>query len=410
MPSSGFSGAAYGQTTGTLVVAGQNYWSGQSHGWRYLAQRIDGSGVPGVFVHNELPLINVKITDVLSGPVQMSADISPAFKDLVGSDGRPLLHEWATIIYAECDGVIRAGCILVNTAINGSGSGSGGAQGSTVTLDCSGFAGYPKGMAYPGNDQFVQVDALDIVRWIWDKIQADNGSNLLLQVDQGTETGSLMGLPVSGDGTSTNTNGPYTLTWWGNTDLGSDIDKLAQAAPFEYHERHVWAADYSTVDHFLDFGSPSIGRRRTDLRFVYGENVQTIPQPSDDGTDFSNHVLFLGAGTGSAMVRAESRIADGRLRRMAVVTDSAITDQATAANSARLEMAQRQQLLQLTQVYIRNHPNAPVGSFGVGDEIRVQAETDWATFDIWCRVIQLQTDPDLPDMMLATLIRSDWVL
>lgn len=381
-----------------MPAPSQSSWSGQSHGWRYLAQRIDGSGTPGVFVHNELPLTNVKFTDVLAGPPQLTADITPAFGSLKGSDNLPILTNWGTVIYAEADGQIRGAGILIDSPSNG----------PVFTLDCSGFSGYAKGMAYPGADSFIDTDALDIVRWIWAKIQADNGSNLLLQVDQTTMSGAPIGAPAT---SSTSTSqGPYWLTWWANTDLGGDIDKLAQAAPFEYHERHQWSSDYSTIDHFLDFGAPSLGRRRTDLRFVYGENIQTVPQPTQDGTDFSNHVLVLGAGTGSAMVRKEARIADGRLRRMATVTDNTITDPNEAATAARLELARRQQLLQLSQVLIRNTGLAPLGALSVGDEIRVQADTDWMSFDIWCRVIKLEIDPEKPDLMVASLVRSDWVV
>jgi hypothetical protein len=384
-----------------VPVPAQAQWSGQSNGWRYLAQRIDGSGVPGPFLATELPLTNVKITDVLSGPPQLTGDLDPAFRGLLGPDGLPILTNWGTVVYAEADGVISAGGLLVDAPMN--------SNGPVLSLDCSGFCGYPVNMHYPSADSFTQVDALDVVRWIWAKIQNDVDSNLGLLVDPFTKAGVNVGTPVTTDASGNQTGGPYWLTWWANQNLGGDIDALAKLVPFDYHERHVWHPDYSTVDHFLDFGVPTLGRRRTDLRFVYGENIQTVPQPTNDGTDFSNHVIFLGSGTGSAMVHEEARIRDGRLRRTATVTDSGVSNDAIAKNTARLELARRNQTLQLSQIYIRDSGNAPLGSFGVGDEIRIQAETDWAAFDIWSRVITLQIQPDVPDMMLATLVRSDWV-
>jgi hypothetical protein len=378
----------------------QDNWSGQSYGWRYLAQRIDGTGTPGPFLDNELPLTGVTISDVLSGPPQIKANINPVYRQLLAPDGHLLLGEWGTVIYAEADGVIRGGCILVDS----------GFDGPAWSLDCSGFSGYAKGMAYPGNDSYVQADACDLARHIWATIQADNGSNLNLQVDPYTTSGVLLGTPAAPAGSTNSSGGPYTLNWWTNFDLGSDLDKLATGTPFDYHERHVWSADRSTVDHFLDFGYPSLGRRRDDLRFVYGENIQTIPKPNNDGTNFSNHVMMLGAGQGSAMIRREARVADGRLRRMVTISDTTITNPNEAALAARLEMARRQQMQLLSQVAIRNTEMAPLGALSVGDEIRVQAETDWAEVDMWARVIQLDITPETPDLMVAHLIRSDWVL
>lgn len=389
-------------------------WAGRSYGWRYLAQRIDGSGTPGIWLDNELPLSDVTITDVLSGPPQMTATIDPVFARELGLDKTPILGEWATAIYAESDGQIRAGCLLAGS----------GFQGPKWSLDCTGFTTVPKDMQYPESIQFTEVDPVDIARHIWSKIQAQQGSNMGMAIDAVTRTPIRVGKPVpppttgtadtSGSSTadvSTADEKPYELNWWSTHDLGGEIDKLAASTPFEYHERHAWSFDRTTVNHFLDFGYPSIGARRANLRFVLGENVQTIPNPDRDGTDFSNHVVVLGAGEGSEMVRGEARVNDGRVRRMVILDDKSLTDQNSAVSAARLELARRQQLLQINELVVRNTPMAPLGSFGVGDEIRIQASTDWiANIDLWCRVTSMTINPQKPDLMALTVMRSDWVV
>ena len=382
-----------------MAVVPQSDWSGQSLGWRYLAQRIDGLGGTGVFLDNEVPLQNVQISDVLSGPPQLKATIQPAYERLKGPDGNPILLPWKTMIHAECDGVIRGSWLLANSQ----------EQGPAFSVDGTGFTSYLTGMGYPLDESFTYIEVLDVVRHIWLVIQAELGSNLSLLLDQSTKTGVTVGVPATASNSATS-SGPYRLNWYSTHDLGGEIDKLATATPFEYHERHVWNADKTDVLHYLDFGYPSLGRRRSELRFVLGENIQTVPDPVDNGTDYANHVVVLGAGTGSTTIRGEARVYDGGLRRMQTINDSSITDKVAADRAAQLELQRRLQLQQLSTIAIRNTNMARLGTFGVGDEIRPQAEVDWAVIDMWGRVTQLDIFPDKPDIMVAHLIRSDWVL
>lgn len=394
-------------------------WAGRSHGWRYLAQRIDGTGTPGVFLDNELPLSAVRLTDVLSGPPQLTATITPVVARELGinptMDEPTILREKGTLIHAEADGVIRGSFLLMGA----------GFSGPTLSLDASGVTTVAKGLGYPGAVQFVEVDPLDIVRHIWVTIQADPDSNIRLAVDASTRTGLKVGKnpepppAATATGTASQSSAtpqtsqtedekPVELNWWSTHDLGGEIDKLCADHSIEYRERHAWNADRTDVLHYLDFGYPSLGYRR-DLRFVLGENVQRMPDLDRDGDEFANHVLVLGAGEGSEMVRGEARRRDGRVRTMAVVDDKSITDPAIAVRVARLELARRQQLTQIASVVVRHTSMAPIGSFGVGDEIRVQGMTDWSAFDVWARILKMTIDPDVPDAMVVDLERTDWV-
>ncbi len=98
-----------------MAAVPQEQWSGESRGWRYLAQRLTRDGSSGPWLDNELPLTDVSFTDVLSGPTQLTATITPELTRLVAADGKPLLDEWGTAIYAEADGEIRAAAILVSS-------------------------------------------------------------------------------------------------------------------------------------------------------------------------------------------------------------------------------------------------------------------------------------------------------
>lgn len=378
-----------------MGAVSQDRWSGQSRGWRYLAQRLTRDGSQGAWLDNELPLADVKITDVLSGPTQLTGKVEPQLARLTASDGEPLLDEWGTAIYAEADGVIRAGAILVSSTKDG----------PTYTLDCTGFTSYAKNTAYADTRQFRNVDPVDVVRHIWNHIQSGQNSDIGLQVDTSVHTPERVGAATTDEAGNT-TDDPFELNWWSTHDLGGEIDTLAGNTPFDYHERHEWNSTKTGVIHRLDFGYPMIGRRRADLRFILGENIQVMPAVERNGEDYANHVIVLGAGEGSAMIRAEARIDDGRLRRTAVIDAKDITSANMAQKLARNNLALRSQLSTITQVVVRDTPGTPIGAWGVGDEIRIIADTDWGPVDIWFQVIALTFTPDEPDIVTMNLARS----
>lgn len=369
-----------------------------------MAQRIDGSGTPGEWLSKDLRLSQPKITDVLSGPTKITGVLDPVFRRLKADDGRPLLDEWGTVIYAEADGQIRGAGIYIDGTFNG----------PQWQLDCGGFAAYPQGMGYtgeylraPGKPGFVNADPLDIVRHAWAHIQAGLDSNLGVVVDDSTRTPVRLGAEddpeaVAGAGS----DGPYELNEWSTDDLGSVIDDLVKSTPFDYRERHTWNARRDEVLHSVEFGYPRMGVRR-DLRFVLGENIQTKPTVRRDGTNFANHVRFLGAGEGRDMVRVEARMGDGRLRRMATVDNKAVTGVNHAHRHARRELNSRQLLPTITSVLVRDTPYTPLGSFDVGDEIHVVGEVDWTPIDLWFRIVSITITPGAPQVIGLELLRSD---
>jgi hypothetical protein len=387
-----------------VTQPGVEYWSGHQHGWRYLAYRVDGLGGPGVVLDTELPLQGVTLTDVLSGPTQMQATIAPRVARMMGSDGLPLLRPWDTAIFAEQDGIIRAGGLLV----------ASGYSGPEWSLDVSGFTTIAHGTGYEGDTSFVQTDPLDIARHIWAHLQAQVGTNLGLVVDAATRSPVRVGTALAAGATAASSeDGPYRLARWQNDDLGGDLDDLAGSTPFDYHERHEWNGDKTQVLHYLDFGYPRIGARQPDLRFVLGENVQTIPDIEDDGEDFANDVRVLGAGEGSSMIIGRATTYTGGVRRMATVERKDLTTKAAADLAARQEVARRALMTNVGSVVVRSTPETPLGAWGVGDEIRLQVDAGdggWRAVDLWFRVVSMTISPESPELIGMNLLRADLVV
>lgn len=371
-------------------------------GWRYIAQTLNGDGTAD-FLNFDVPLSGVEIEDQLSGPGGLSGSISPEFTRLKGSDGLPIFREWSTAIFAENQGVIHGGGILTHSNFNG----------AEWELECVGFTGYAKDMPYTGNGaHFVQTDTLDIYRFIWSHIQSQQGGNIGLEfaetksgVKVGSELASEEYDPEGGDGGLTLQSQAYKLAWYQDHDLDSNLADLAEQTPFDYHERHWWDGD--VIRHRVDFGVPTIGRRRSELRFTIGENVFVKPDVEYPGEDYADEVFMLGAGEGSKMVRGHARGSRTRLRRVTTLSDPSIRTLSKANTAARAELQWRYRLQDFSSISVRDHRHAPIGSVQVGDEIRVNGPTGWVHVDGWFRVLGRTIRPEDPSAMELEIVRTD---
>jgi hypothetical protein len=374
-------------------------------GWRYFAETLNGDGTATPLA-SDLPLQDVTITEVLSGPDLLTASINPRDDRLRTETGAPLFQEWKTAIYAEENDHIRVGTIFNHNEENG----------PSFAMECVGFGGYPAEQPYtdPVSWNGVEVDPLDVVRKIWDWLQAQPDGNLGMILGD-TLTGKKIGVELqqgefdTQSGPLSYESGPFQLGFWLAQDLGAEIDKLSESTPFDWRERHRWLNN-DTIGHNIDFGYPRLGRRLNDLRFVLGENIRVIPTVTVSGADYASEVLALGAGEGRAMIHATQKRATGRLRRAKVVTKKSAKDQ-RAINAVALAELQWRAMMDgdITELQLSDHPHAPVGSVSPGDEIFVQGRLGWRVLEMWCRVTAVSFRPSDPSAQTLSVVRSDRV-
>lgn len=328
--------------------------------WRYIAQR----ALTGEFLDMELPLHRDELTWELSGAGALRGSVSPDTGTMRASDGRLLLEEWGTLIYAEADGEIRWGGIVVSSDFDG----------ASWKVEAAGFSTYPNGLPYTGEFRRTNLDPVDAIRHIWEHIQSHPDGRL--------------GVAVTGDSSTVRIgldDDPYELLWWEAPDLGSEIDALVRATPLDYVEEHTWNGD--EIEHRLRIGFPRVGRRRDDLAFIQGDNVSSVVAPSLDGDLFANEVLGIGAGEGQGAVRRSTAVRDGRLRRTTVYTAKDVSNTARMDALIRNELQRRQLTLNIDEISVTDHPNAPIGSWSVGDDILVEASLPWlGDIALWCRI------------------------
>lgn len=367
--------------------------------WRYFAQRLTGDR--GILVPS-LPLTDVTITNVLSGSGVLSANLPVEILTLKDK-GKPILEKWSTALWAERNGKIMGGGILVGLDMDD----------GKLNLDCMGIAGYPNGMPYVDSEFFVEVDPLDLVRHIWEHLQSKPRGNLGVRVDD-TKSPIKIGIELDQgefddeEGGSLE-DGAIRFSWYETTDLGSEIDNLAEETPFDYCEQSEWSGEH--LIHRIRLGYPRLGTRRHDLRFVFGENIAAVPSAESSDEDWGNEVLFLGAGEGRQMIHtiATANHSD-QLRRVAVVVDKSVKRTRLARKKAKLALSNMVDVPTVTEIEVRNHSHAPLGSWELGDEIYVQAKGGWVDIAGWYRIMEETIQPQKGDSAVLSLAHVGAVL
>lgn len=368
--------------------------------WRYIAQRI----LTGEFLEWEVPLARDEVTWTLSGAGVLRGTVAPDIGRLRAADGSLLLDEWGTALYAEKDGEIRWGGIVTRSSY----------KGAEWAVECSGFATYPYGIPYVGKLSVPQIDVTDAIKHIWEHLQSQPDGNLGVEVI-GAPIGILLGrkatykeaeAAIDPDKTQVldQPAEPYTLAWYDAPDCGSELSSLVTESGLNYREEHLWDGD--VIRHRIVLGTPRLGRRRDDLAFVMGDNITNVVEVQRDGADFANEVVGLGAGEGASVVQARIPQRDGRLRRPVVYTDKSVTTKTRMTALARAELAFRQNHLEIASVEVAEHPNAPIGSWSLGDDVLIQADLPWlGEIAVWHRVTEWSLLAD--DRARLSLVRTD---
>ena len=191
---------------------------------------------------------------------------------------------------------------------------------------------------------------------------------------------------------------PVVLNWWSTHDLGNVINNLARSHDFDYLEHTKWAGN--TLAHRLELGT--IGSRKSHLRFAIGENI--VSTPDFDASDYATDVFALGAGEGNKMVRAHTSTNRG-LRRAIVINDRSQSSQSELGSMASTHLDLFDGEPQISQFNVINHPNAALGSFDVGDVIRIEGQNEILNQDQWLKIIEITIKPANTEVITITCTR-----
>lgn len=245
-------------------------------------------------------------------------------------------------------------------------------QSGVMHLTAKGFANYPKGMPWLENINWATNDIFDPVVEIWNHLQSYPGGNLNVQVyPQKSGVEMLPGYAYNGTLLNPNYYASF-IRAVDKLDCGDYIDALAKSSPFDYREESEWNADRTDVIKRIHLGYPRLGDEQAHLAFVLNENVLAAQPHTEVADDWVSDIGISGWFPG-VEVSAELTNADpDRLRRYLNEEDLLVDSNERAAAWAHRKLARRQAPPYWeTITIIPDHPNAPFGTFDVGDTITV---------------------------------------
>lgn len=325
---------------------------------------ITAHAMTGEILHWNLPLKNVEFGPELSGPGSLSATLEPGI-------GRPLaelLDPGNTVLYIERNGRLLWGGIVWRAE----------PQGAEYPVEAAGFGSYLHRRYdlhgnLDGRGPYIEADPAQIIRDVWAYAQEQPDGDLNVTVDDTESKGSV--------GTSKE---PYDLPKEEARNLGEVVDEMADTdSGLEWSESVSWNGRRPRKRILL--GAPRLGQRREDISFTTSINIATTARVVLNADEYAQAVVGLGAGEGRKRPRVVDAVRNGRLR-LEHRLETREKDEDELAERVHRERRARQILPEMTELDVRDHPAAPLGSWHVGDDVRVRLHEQHTGGDHWCRI------------------------
>lgn len=352
--------------------------------WRYLVQH----ALTGEILHPALPLSQVEFGSELNGPGSFTGTLAPRWV----AANADLIDPTIALIYAEADGFLRWGGLVWRVD----------PEDAEYRLEAASWSSYLTKRhdlhgELGGRGPYTYADPCNIIRDIWAYAQEQPDGDLGVIVDA-TTSNATAGTPAE----------PWHSYWYETPVLGDHMDDLVSedGAP-QYTNTCSFQANGS-IERRIRLGYPRLGARRTDLSFKSGVNIVDSPPIIRSGDDFANVVIGTGSGEGTATRFAVDPARDGRLRMETVLALPTVNGNDVLGRRARARRRQLQVMGQVEQITVRDHPNAPLGSWQIGDDVPVAVHNSWTSYTGWARITADSYKPgDNPDQAVLTLQRAD---
>ncbi|MGD3109502.1 hypothetical protein [Streptomyces sp. YGL11-2] len=347
--------------------------------YRYLTQH----ALTGEWLSPHLPLTDVEFGPELNGPGHLRGTLTPRLAWLHPE----LADPGNTLLYVERDGLLRWGGLIWQVE----------PEGDELKVEAAGWSSYLQRRhdldgELNGRGPYVNTDPCTIARDIVDYAQSVPDGDLGLTVDATTSTATV--------GTAAE---PWHSRWWETPVLGDQFDDLVKGPDSPDYTCTTWWGHHRQPVRRIELGYPRLGARRTDVSFTSGINIIDSPPVTYSADDYAQVVIATGSGEGRAQQRAIDAVRNNRLRLEHVLELPEVRGKDTLAQRAKAERAWRQSLGNVEEITVRDHPQAPIGSWQVGDDVRVTVRSQWTHWSGWCRITGWTIRPDTPAGETATL-------
>lgn len=260
----------------------------------------------------------------------------------------------------------------------------------SLKIVCEGFSSYAKGIPWIDNYNPIAVDPFAIVARIWNHLQTQTNGNLGVTITPAS-SGTLL-LPGFGwDGSNLVINFfAIFVRAIDFRDCGDEVNYWARDIPFEYLEVSAWNGPKTAITKSLVLAYPRRGVQRNELAFILGENVIDASVMGEAEIDWTSDVIIRGWFPGTVYQGEFTNPDSTRFRRVMMQDDAQINTQERAAAAAKRLLTRNLIPSSWQKITIdRNHPNAPYGSFEVGDDILIQGFMPWkGVVKEWHRIVE----------------------
>lgn len=326
--------------------------------------------VTGEILSRDLVVQNPKLLRALSGPCAIEFDVDehdPSTQGILFKPYGHIVHAEKTIMGQR---QIWASAIVQPSEVD--------KKTGIMHLSSKGFSSYPKDIPWLQNWNPLVVDPFEVVQKIWSHVQSYPTGNLGVTVYPAT-SGIEMLPGYAFDGEITNVSFfAMFIRAADKQDCQDNIDKLARDIPFDYVEQSNWNSNRTAIDKYIYLGYPVAGIQQDNLVFAMNENVLEASPHVETEIDWVSDIIIDGWFPGSEHSAQISNADPHRFRRVISQDDARINSDERAAAWARRKLTRRQTPSYWDSIIVdMGHPNAPFGSYDVGDRIWVRGFMPW---------------------------------
>lgn len=338
----------------------------------------------------DLDVLEPTFTKVLSGPCNVEFTLKYGSTDII-------FKPYGQIIHVEVELQFSTGSVKI---LLGSGivqPGEAPDETGALKITATGFSDYPSGIPWLQNWNPVTVDPFAIVKKIWDHLQAQPQGNLNVEIYP-LSSGTYLVPGFSFDGLELIIE--FFAIFIREADLrdcGEEINRWARDIPFDYFEQSTWNAGRTQIDKKIQLAYPRGGVQRNNIVFRQGENILQTQPTVEAQIDWVSEVRVRGWWPGKLYPGFFTNGDSKRFRRVLMEDDVSLNSRERSAVRAKRKLTKRQIPPHFSAIVIDGyHPNAPFGSWDLGDDILVQGRIPWVPGEKvaeWHRIMSYTLTP-----------------
>lgn len=333
----------------------------------------------------------------LSGPATIKFAVRGDEPTVAGIDWKA----WGQIVHAELKKTDGSRWIVASGIVQPTETDP---ETGVITVTATGFSNYPDGIPWLDNWNPIAIDPFAVIHRIWNHVQSYPQGNLNVVVEPASSNTLLLpGFYFDGS--------EFVLDFFAYfvraedyRDCQEEITSLCRDIPIDYVEVSEWNSNKTAVNKKIRLDYPRRGVQQQGLAFRAGENVKLASPVTEADMDWVSDVIVRGWWPGKMHSSTFSNADPDRFRRVVKDEDALINSRERSEVWAKRKLTRRQVPPHWGSITVDMwHPNAPFGTYEVGDDILISAVMPThGRVTEWHRILTMQIDDSRGEVLLTT--------